>query len=121
MLDLEALFNKRPFIYYVDDEYYAFGQWVCTKCNEYSNYTTLQSRYDNYLAVKDKDISQDEAWNVYRRVASIAEITESIETKSALIRKFEEYNFSEDEKAEIEKQLLEFVKFFHDNRLSEYC
>ena len=30
MLNLKELFKKRPFIYYIDGEYYALGAGVCS-------------------------------------------------------------------------------------------
>ena len=49
MLNLEELFNKRPFIYLVNDVYYAFGIGVCARCDKSVKYLTLPSKYKKYL------------------------------------------------------------------------
>ena len=52
MLNLEVLFNKRPFIYLVNDVYYAFGTGVCARCDKRAKYLTLHSKYQKYLWYK---------------------------------------------------------------------
>lgn len=120
VLDLEELFKKRPFIYYIDGEYYAFGMGVCAKCNKKVNYVTLPTRYENYVLVKAKDISQRDAWNIYRKLVSVADNVKDGEKHTNLQQKFEEMGFTNEERDEIEKQLSDLVEFFVKYRLVDY-
>lgn len=49
MLNLKELFKKRPFIYYIDGEYYALGAGVCSCCCSKGTYLTLPKKYEDYL------------------------------------------------------------------------
>lgn len=120
VLNLEELFKKRPFIYYIDGEYYAFGMGVCAKCNEKVNYVTLPTRYENYVSVKAKDISQREAWNIYRKLVSVADNVKDREKYTNLPQKFEELGFTNEERDEIEEQLSDLIEFFVKYRLVDF-
>lgn len=120
MLNLEELFKKRPFIYFIDGEYYAFGMGVCAKCNRRVNYVTLPTRYENYISVKNKDISQRDAWNIYRKLVSVADNVKAGEEHTNLHQKFEEIGFTNEERDEVEKQLLDLVEFFVKYHLVDF-
>ena len=51
MLNLKELFKKRPFIYYIDGEYYALGAGVCSCCCSKGTYLTLPKKYEDYLKI----------------------------------------------------------------------
>lgn len=122
MLDLEKLFKIRPFVFFVREEYFAFGSGVCKRCNnEHGNPVTLPLRYERYLAaLKQEGIAQSDAWDVYRKVNSVAENIQSLDDHLHLPEKFEKLNFSDSEKESIQKQLEQVVSFFRDNRLGDY-
>lgn len=121
MLDLEELFKKRPFIYYVNDVYYAFGTGVCARCDKNGTYVTLPSRYQNYLdAVKDDSISQSDAWDIYRKLVSVADSVKDGGDHIHLLELFEKMNFSNTEKTTIEIQLKQLVEFFRKHDLVEF-
>ena len=122
MLDLEKLFKMRPFVYYIRDDYYAFGDGVCTKCNnKYGNPATLLNRFNRYIeALKSENISKNDAWEVYRKVNSVAENKRQHELQIHAKEDFDKFEFTNDEKDEIQRQLEQVVKFFVDNHLSDY-
>lgn len=92
MLDLEELFNKRPFIYLVNDVYYAFGVGVCARCD--NNFITLPLRYQRYVeSFEMDDISQKEAWEIYRKLVSVADAVKSNEEHMHLIEQFSSFQF----------------------------
>lgn len=116
MLNLEELFNKRPFIYLVNNVYYAFGTGVCARCDKSVKYLTLSSKYKKYLlAQSDIEImlTKNQAWDIYRKLANIADsVKTSEEQHTHLLDKFEELKFTNSEKEEIENQLNKMVPFF---------
>ncbi len=121
MLDLEELFKKRPFIYLINGDYYAFGCGVCSSCNRYGNYVTLPRRYENYLAIKNEEVSSKEAWDVYRKLVSIADgVKDREDVHIGLVQKFQELELDEESCLELEKQLSDMVDFFQRNRLADY-
>ena len=121
-MDLEKLFKMRPFVYYIRDDYYAFGDGVCTKCNnKYGNPATLLYRFNRYIeALKSENISKNDAWEVYRKVNSVAENKRQHELQIHAKEDFDKFEFTNDEKDEIQRQLEQVVKFFVDNHLSDY-
>ena len=122
MLDMDRLFNSRPFVYYVRDDYYAFGNGVCMKCNnESERHIILPNKYERYLnALNDKDISQSDAWEVYRKVNFVADNDKATDDHLHLKNQFMAFDFSDDEKDEIQRQFELFVNFFKANKLGEY-
>lgn len=121
MLDLDELFKKRPFIYCIDGTYYAFGTGVCSRCDNDGNYVTLPKRYQNYSeALKANNISQKEAWDVYKKLVSVADAVKTNEEHIHLMDQFDKLNFSATDKTEIENQLKNLVKFFKQHELGEF-
>ena len=121
MLNLEELFKKRPFVYLVNDVYYAFGTGVCARCDKGGTYVTLPSRYQNYLDAQSNDsISQGDAWDIYRKLVSVADAVKESEEHIHLPEKFEKLNFSNAEKEEIEIQVKKLVAFFRKHDLADF-
>lgn len=119
MLELDKLFAKKPFVYFINGEYYAFGFGVCAKCSRSGKVCRY---YTEYLECKDnKNITSSEAWKVYRKVETIAETVKSEDGYSVLEKKFRNFNFTKENFDEIERQLLDITKYFRDNHLIEYC
>lgn len=120
MLDLEKLFKKRPFIYLINGDYYAMGCGVCSLCNKYGKYVTLPKRYKNYLAIKNEKVSSEDAWDIYRKLVSIADRVKDMEDPGDLEKKFQELEFDKESCIELEKQISDMVDFFQRNRLTDY-
>ena len=121
MLNLKELFKKRPFIYYIDGEYYALGAGVCSCCCSKGTYLTLPKKYEDYLKIKNRSVDSDEAWEVYRKLSSIADMIKSREENVNPEQKFKELGFNEKNCDELENQLQEMVEFFERNYLLNYC
>ena len=117
MLNLKELFKKRPFIYYIDGEYYALGAGVCSCCCSKGTYLTLPKKYEDYLKIKNRSVDSDEAWEVYRKLSSIADMIKSGEENVNPEQKFKELGFNEKNCDELENQLKEMVEFFERNYL----
>ena len=92
MLEVEKLFNKQPFIYFVDGIYYAFGVGVCARCDKYEGYVTLPLKYQRYAdALKNEKITQEEATEIYRKLRFIANGVKDKEEHFNLTEKFLAY------------------------------
>ena len=61
---IEKLFKQYPFVYRINNEYYAFGTGVCAKLNDGS--LLLQSRYERYKKSLLEELSKEEAYKVFR-------------------------------------------------------
>lgn len=120
MLNIDELFGKRPFIYFISGEFYAFGTGVCARCNLNGTYVTLPTRYTTYIEAKRIKISDADAWNAYRRLVSVAEAVKNDVEHTQLTAKFEKMGFTVEEKEEINIQLRDMVKFFKEHNLVEY-
>lgn len=122
MLDLEKLFKIRPFVFYVRGDYFAFGSGVCMRYNnQQRNPIMLPLRYEKYQdALKHVNITQKDAWDAYRRVNAIAENNQSIDDYPHLQKKFEQLQFSDEEKESIQQQLDQVETFFRKNHLCDY-
>ena len=119
MLDLEGLFKKRPFIYRINDAYYAFGAGVCAKCDE--GHVTLSLRYQKYADLKDNDrLTQNEAMEIYHKLESVAGMVRDKEEKEHvhLQEKFKKLRFSASDEQEIDRQLKDMVTFFQKYNLA---
>ncbi|MGN0274465.1 MAG: hypothetical protein ACI4DT_06760 [Chordicoccus sp.] len=123
MLSLEELFKKDPFIYFIDNVYYAFGTGVCARCNSHGReYIGLPRRYNTYTSLlKEESVDYDSAWKAYRHLVSIAETVRDQENdRLHLTEKFAALQFSDEDKAEIEHQLDQLVEFFEIHHLADY-
>lgn len=121
MLDLEELFKKRPFVYLVNDIYYAFGTGVCARCDKEATYLTLPSRYQDYISAQSEDcISQKEAWDIYRRLVSVADAVKDGEDHIHLENQFKKLDFTDEDKNKIEQQLRNLVEFFKKHSLADF-
>lgn len=118
MLDLEELFKKRPFIYRINDVYYAFGAGVCAKCDE--EYVTLPVRYQNYVDSKDNDmLTRDKAMKLYHELEFVAEMVRDKEEEHVRLQeKFTKLKFSVSDEQEIDCQLKGMVAFFQKYNLA---
>lgn len=116
MKTMEEIFKKSPFIYYIGGRYYAFGTGVCARCN--SEICSLESRYKCYVDNCNKDLTQQQAFEIWRRVVSAAEY---VEQKQGTCFKPEEeiaqFGFSNEEIKELEKQIEAYINFFKKHNL----
>ena len=122
MLDLVELFKKNPFVYYVRDDYYAFGNGVCKRINdEHGKFGILPLKYNAFVkALEEKELSQREAWDTYRAVSCIAEMDRDDYGHMDPENEFETLGFIEEEKEEIQDQLERWTMFFVNHRLVDF-
>lgn len=78
-------------------------------------------KYEDYLKIKNRSVDSDEAWEVYRKLSSIADMIKSGEENVNPEQKFKELGFNEKNCDELENQLQEMVEFFERNYLLNYC
>lgn len=118
-MGVERVFRKYPFVYLINDTYYAFGQGVCAPIS--SNLDVLSQYYNNYVLRKNNsDLSNDEAQKIYRALKKIAEKEKnplSLELSDMLIEKFERLELSDNEIQELEAQIDSFEIFFKNNNI----
>lgn len=119
---LNELYKKHPFIYCINEKYYAMGQRVCAECP--SNIVGLSGPYRIYKEALNKEMSQLDAWKIVHKLMFRAEyVRDNIDgdNKTSFSEKLEKLNFSENEKKELENQLLDFINFWKKHRLYEIC
>lgn len=123
----EELFKKRPFIYKIDGDYFAMGFGVCTKIpylvgSKSKNPVTLSLRYDRYIeALKNAELSDDEARKVFNKLSSCAEMIGSDIGKSKIKKEdFDQLGFGKKQLEELSRQLNTMVGFFKKYRLQDH-
>ena len=123
MIDLERLFKIRPFIFFVREDYYAFGAGVCKICKDgQDNPISLEPRYIVFReALNRNDISQKEAWEIYHKVNAEAEFIRINADPMRLFDQFEDLQFTDKEKDSIQEQLKQLAEYYEKHKLFEYC
>ena len=117
---IEKLFKQKPFVYKIQDEYYAFGTGVCSKI-PYGKYITLESRFQNYLDLCDGNGSREEAYDAFLWLASVAETERDANTAGAHpIASFNRMPIEPEEITDLNQQIDQYIKYIHDYKLSEY-
>lgn len=73
------------------------------------------------MAIKNEEVSSKEAWDVYRKLVSIADgVKDREDVHIGLVQKFQELELDDESCLELEKQLSDMVDFFQRNRLADY-
>lgn len=116
---IEKLFNQYPFIYFVDGKYYAFGDGVCSLCDCKS--VLLESRYRNFEASINMDLTVEEAWRIFHKLVSEAEFVKNekgfcVHTK----KEFLNMSFSDKQLLEIETQVDRYITYWKKYKFSQY-
>lgn len=121
-LNLDELFKKYPFIYKIKGRYYAFGEGICSCYSHDPECSTISSAYYNYESQWDKEISDWDAFLIYKKVVSNAEALGESEHDDHfhLKEKFAKMDFDENDIKEIEKQYNRMIDFFTKHRLGGY-
>lgn len=116
-MEFERVFKKRPFVYLINEKYYAFGQKTCALLG--SEHITLPRHYDNYIRAFDEMVSGEEAWRIFHKLSFIA----GSEENPAISEKdeFEKLGFGMKEIQELCDQIDKLEEFFKDNYLVEHC
>lgn len=111
---IDKLFKQHPFIYRINEKYYAFGVNVCVECDGRSG--LLESRYKNFEESLKNDVTDEEAWRIFHKLSSEAS---GAETKSNVHAKeeFVKFNFSEDDIKELTKQIKRYRSYWLEHHL----
>lgn len=111
---IDKLFKQHPFIYRINEKYYAFGVNVCVECDGRSG--LLESRYKNFEESLKNDVTDEEAWRIFHKLSSEAS---GAETKSNVHVKeeFAKFNFSEDDIKELTKQIERYRSYWLEHHL----
>lgn len=116
---IEKLFKQHPFIYLIDDCYYAFGTGVCTRIE--SNRITLPSHYDKYIKVFEMNVERYDAWEIFHKLMFIASSIKAEKGYNGeVLKSFNEFNFNENQLKEIEKQVQRYIEYFQRYELKDY-
>lgn len=113
---IDKLFKQHPFIYRINEKYYAFGVNVCVECDGRS--ALLESRYKNFEESLKNDVTDEEAWGIFHKLSSEAR---HAETKSIVYAKeeFARFNFSEEDIKELTKQIERFRNYWLEHHLGD--
>ena len=116
---IKKLFKQYPFIYKINDEYYAFGVGVCEKCAEQRR-DELDYRYGHFCDNISADMYTKTAWRIFRKLNFIAE---RLRDKNGYcvnsVEKIKEYNFGDKELAELEIQVKRYIQYWRDYNLAD--
>ena len=113
---IKKLVKQRPFIYYINDEYYAFGVGVCTICDN----ILVKSRYDRLNAI-DKNADTEQVVKIFKDL--IGSATTARDTKGVSLdskAEFEKIAFNKLELEELKKQIKRYVTLWKEYKLYEY-
>lgn len=116
---IEKVFKQYPFVYCIDDDYYAFGTGVCAKLDDGS--VLLQSRYERYKNALSKEISREEAWDIFRKLVSEATWKkDNLGYQGNDLNNFMKLNFNEEEIKELERQVKSYIDYFQKYNLKDF-
>jgi len=119
MGQIEKLFNQHPFVYKVDDCYYAFGTGVCARIE--GNKITLPTHYDKYIKAFEINVDRKDAWRIFHKLMFIASIIKGEKGYNGeVLKSFNEFNFNENQLKEIEKQVQRYMEYFKRYELKDY-
>lgn len=115
---IEKLFKQHPFIYKIDGKYYAFGNNVCSKCNNRS--VSLEAKYNTYVQNSGKQPESLEAWKIFHALMFEAEIIRDKNMICDCLEEFARIGFDEQNIKELEQQIDRYIDFFQRNHLVQY-
>ena len=116
---IEKLFKQFPFVYRINEEYYAFGTGICAKLDESS--VLLKSRFNRYIASLTVDILDSEAWEIFRKVMSEANWKkDNLGYQGNEKKEFDKLGFNDLEIKELESQIQSYIDFYKKHNLKEY-
>ena len=118
---IEKLFKQYPFIYKIGDRFFAFGTGVCSECLKQDR-EGLKYRYKRYCDNVDVEMDRETAWKIFRKLNAIGEII--IQEEGPCYNpeeKIKEFNFNEEEMAELEAQIEQYVKNWVNHGLADWA
>lgn len=116
---IEKLFKQFPFIYRINEEYYAFGTGVCAKLDQSS--VLLKSRFNRYIDSLADDILDSEAWAVFRALMCEADCKkDNIGYQDNEKKQFYKLGFNDSDIHELELQIQLYIDFYKKHNLKEY-
>lgn len=69
---VDKLFKQHPFVYCINNRYYAFGFGVCSKLDD--NNSFLRNKYSLYIDSLKEEITDFEAWKIFLKVMNEANL-----------------------------------------------
>ena len=116
---IEKLFKQFPFVYRINDEYYAFGTGMCVKLDNSS--VLLKSRFNRYITSLTEDIPDSEAWNVFHALMSEANwVKDNLGYQGNEKKKFDKLSFNDSEINDLELQIQLYIDFYKKHNLKRY-
>lgn len=129
-MSIEKVFKQHPFLYEIGGNFYILGVGVCRKLDVVSDLT--KERYRQFSKKTDKELTQDEAWNIISAVLSEArsimckEDGSDLEKGQKINRTFSElknklmsYELNEKEMQELDAQIKRYADFWEKYNLSD--
>lgn len=108
---IEKLFKQHPFIYCINEKYYAFGTGVCSECDIGS--VLLNSRYRRFEESIGKNLTTEEAWKVFYKLIFEAEC---VKDKKGICfdakKEISKFHFSEAEMQELKLQVERYIDYW---------
>lgn len=108
---IEKLFKKYPFIYFLNDKYYAFGTRVCAECGTDS--LLLPSKYRKFEESISERLTTKEAWKIFHALMCEADYVK--DKKGICLHPEEEflkYHFGEEEMNELKRQIERYEGYW---------
>ena len=116
---IDKLFKQYPFIYLIDDEYYAFGSGVCCKVPD--GFSSLPYRYKEYIRCGSNNCERLQAWKAFHSLMNIASTIK--DEKGFEFRPedtFRTFSFNELSLCELVKQIESYKQYFQKYALMDY-
>lgn len=115
---IEKLFRQQPFIYKINGKFYAFGNRVCSECDDRS--VLLEARYNTFVQNSNKELESLEAWKIFHAVMFEAEIIRNRNMTHDCLEEFMRIGFNGENIKELEQQIDKYIDFFQRNGLVQY-
>ena len=115
----EKVFGHHPFVYFIDEKYYAFGKGICSEFDNGS--VLLDSRYKRYLSALNENIDDDTAWKIFHKLVFEAEALRSLKgIEYDTAEAFGKFNFGNIQLTELEKQRKQYVDFYQKHNIIKH-
>ena len=116
---IEKLFKQYPFVYLIDDCFYAFGTGVCAKVG--NDRILTASHYSMYIKASNTSVEQYDAWRIFHKLVMTAEsVKDENGFNGEVMKDFTKLGFTENQLKQVEEQVQRYIDYFQKYRIKDY-